>query len=73
MVTAKVVLNHRSETGEGEGRAVTLTFNADYADGRNKEWAVATPALSLTMTVKGPVAERFEMGGRYTLGFTPEE
>lgn len=69
MITAKVVLNNRTEAGED----VTLTFNADYAEGRNKEWASATPALSLTMTVKGPVAERFHVGDRFTLAFTPDD
>lgn len=73
MITAKVVLNNRTEAGQGDDLAVTLTFNADYAEGRNAEWAVATPALSLTMTVKGPVAERFHVGDRFTLTFDDED
>lgn len=50
-----------------------LRFFPDYDDGRNKEWAAATPALSLTMTVKPEVAERFEVGAHYTLTFSQED
>lgn len=73
MVTAKVVCNSKQESGEGTDRVVTVNFSADYADERNKEWAANTPSLSLTMTLKGPVADRFEAGDRYTLTFEPEE
>ncbi len=38
----------------------------------NEEWAVATPALSLTMTVNANAAEHFELGKAYTLTFTEE-
>ena len=73
MITAKVVCSNRTEAGQGDDLAVTLTFGPDYAEGRNAEWAVATPALALTMTVKGPVAERFHVGDAYTLTFTPDD
>lgn len=62
-VTAKVALQNNLNN--------TLTFVPDYADGRNEEWASATPALSLTMTVKPEVAELFTVGGYYTLTFEP--
>lgn len=70
MITAKVFCG--SKKSWGDGSAVTLVFAADYADGRNKEWSVATPALSLTMTVTAKVAEQFEAGKAYTLQFVPE-
>lgn len=73
MITAKIICNSKSESGEGEDRVATVSFNADYADGRNKEWSRYTPALSLTMTLKGDVADKFEAGRAYTLGFTSEE
>ena len=64
-VTAKVVLQSKQEMYGG----IQLSFLPDYADGRNKEWAVATPNLSLSMTVKPEVAEMFETGSAYTLSF----
>lgn len=72
-VTAKVKLASKTVFSEGtEYEQVQLNFMADYADGRNAEWAVATPALSLAMTVKPDVAERFEEQGAYTLTFEAE-
>jgi hypothetical protein len=68
-ITAKVTCVSKTEQGE----SALLTFGADYNDGRNAEWAYYTPALSLTMTVRGEVAERFEQGSHYTLTFEPSE
>jgi hypothetical protein len=65
-VTAKVVCT-KKDTGWQDSAA--LTFSPDYADGRNAEWAQATPALSLQMTVKADVAEHFQIGDAYTLTF----
>lgn len=74
MVTAKVICNRKEVQAEGtESEQVQLEFGADYADGRNKEWAKFTPGLSLTLTVKPEVAGHFEQGGHYTLTFTPED
>ncbi len=72
MITAKVVCQSKSELGEGENRQVTVTFVPDYADGRNKEWALYTPGLSLTMGLRGSVADRFEVGQAFELRFVPE-
>lgn len=69
MVTAKIKCVGKLESGEGDDRQASLTFSADYADGRNKEWSLYTPNLSLSMTLKGAVADRFEMGKAYTLTF----
>lgn len=73
-VTAKVrVSSVQKPGGAGEGSS-TVSFGPDYQDGRNKEWAVATPALSLTMTVKDEIAERhFPAGTAFTLTFEKEE
>src|SRR5690242_12571354 len=76
-VTARVVCTAKSDngqnsvrnesTGEMETVAVTrLQFQPDYADGRNKEWGAATPALYLDMSVVGPVGDQFELSGKYT-------
>ena len=69
-ITAKALLVAKKPVGEGEYEQVLLTFGADYADGRNKEWALATPTLDLRMSVKPDVAERFTEGQPYTLTFT---
>jgi hypothetical protein len=72
MVTAKIFCASKVESGEGDGRQVNVTFAPDYADGRNKEWARYTPGLSLTMGLRGAVADRFEVGKAYTLTFAEE-
>lgn len=72
-VTAKVKLQSKVAYAEGSDyEQVKLDFTPDYDDGRNKEWAVATPALSLSMTVKPAVAEQFTPGQAFTLVFEPE-
>jgi hypothetical protein len=68
VVTAKVACTSKQPAWEG---ASSLSFSPDYADGRNAEWAAATPSLSPTMTVKGDVADAFELGAKYTLTFEP--
>jgi hypothetical protein len=72
-VTAKIVCQTKQETGEGDDRTANVSFAPDYNDGRNKEWARWTPGLSLTMGLKGSVADQFEVGKAYTLTFTPED
>lgn len=71
-VTAKVYCNtktvsaRRGETPTG----AQVGFTVDYADGRNKEWAQATPWLELKMSVKD--ADLFDLGQSYTLTFEPD-
>lgn len=69
MITAKVVCQSKLETGADDNRQVVVTFTADYNDGRNKEWSLYTPALSLSMTLKGAVADAFAPSKSYTLTF----
>lgn len=71
MITAKIKCTSKETSFDAE--AATLYFAPDYEDGRNTEWAAATPALSLCMTVKGAIADRFEVGTPYTLTFTETE
>lgn len=66
--TAKVTVARKVDAGDGQTQ---LTFSADYADGRNKEWAKYTPALSLVMTVLDGVAEQFEVGQPLVLTLEP--
>ena len=67
-ITAKVACTRKDAAWDG---ATNLAFGPDYQDGRNAEWAAATPNLSVSMTVIDAVAEHFELGGKYTLTFTP--
>lgn len=72
-VTAKVKLQSKMTLAEGfDHECVKLDFVPDYNDGRNREWSVATPALSLSMSVKPEVAKLFEAGQAFTLVFEPE-
>lgn len=68
--TAKVQV---SSVQEGSPGPVAVVFQPDYADGRNKEWAQATPSLALSMTIKPELAELLRQGQRFTLTFTPED
>jgi hypothetical protein len=69
-ITARVNLDRKIETSNEQ---TGLSFSPDYADGRNADWAAATPALSVSMTVRNDVADRFTEGGKYTITFEPSE
>lgn len=63
---------------DGASKGASLSFYADYRDGTNDSWKVATPSLSMQMTVNADAAEHFENGQNYTLSFVqvdsePEE
>jgi hypothetical protein len=73
MITAKVVVQSRTESGVGDQRQVAVNLTADYNDGRNREWSLYTPSLSLSMTLKGDVADQFPTGKAFTLQFVPED
>lgn len=66
MVTAKVVCNSKLITGGGEHRQAEVKFSANVSP-ENAAWAKYTPALSLSITLNGDVADRFEPGQAYTL------
>jgi hypothetical protein len=66
---AKIVCTDKTASGDDQ---VTATFGADYADGANAEWAKYTPALSLTMTLKGSAAELVEVGDHITVTFAKD-
>lgn len=69
MVTAKATLVEKKETLSG----VYLMFGANYDNGKNQEWAHATPSLNFTMTVKKSVGDMFTVGKHYTVSFTEDE
>lgn len=71
MITAKIRCTNKEIPGGGGEGTTTCYFAPDYEDGANKEWAAATPALHLVMTVKR--ADMFEQGKHYTLQFVEED
>lgn len=73
MITAKIKVLSKSASGEGDDRQVAVSFLPDYADGRNQEWSRWTPAMSLSMTLKGAVADQFEVGDTFTLQFVKDD
>lgn len=74
-MTAKVIVQRVEQPGGAGPGTTTVHFGPDYDDDRNKEWSIATPALSLVMTVKDDVAARNNLvvGQRFTLPFEPED
>jgi hypothetical protein len=76
-VTAKVRCASKEVRGEGENRMASVAFSANYSDAQgnrvNEEWSLATPHLSVSMTLNGAAADLFEQGRNYTLVFEPEE
>jgi hypothetical protein len=73
MITAKIRCVSKVKVGEGDDEQSNLRFSADYADDRNKAWSKYTPALDLTMIVKGSVADQFDTAKAFTLTFEPAE
>lgn len=67
--TAKVTLASKTDFGNMVG----LSFLPDYAEGRNAEWAEATPSMTLSMTVKRTLADQLDEGAALTLTFTVDE
>jgi hypothetical protein len=72
VITAKIVCQSKSQTGDAEDPQFVVSFRPDYDDDRNKEWSRYTPAMSMSMTLKGAVADRFEVGKAFTLQFVEE-
>lgn len=47
-----------------------IELTPDYAEGRNAEWAAATPSGMIRMTIKNELAaEQFGAGDAYTVTF----
>lgn len=74
MITAKLKCTSKEPVGQPAedpaDQQWMLVFGPDYDDGANAEWALYTPALSLSMTVKASVAEEYAVGQPWDLAFT---
>ena len=69
-VTAKAKIISKAPGGGG---LVNVAFGPDYQDGRNAEWSVATPSLSVSMNVKEDIAEGWDVGQPVTITFEQGE
>lgn len=69
--TAKVQISSKQDDDQAD--PVAFVFQPDYGQGRNAEWAAATPALALSMSIKKELADRLRAGQRFTVTFTPED
>jgi hypothetical protein len=68
-VTAKFKVNRLSEMGWG----TEVELTPDYAQGRNAEWATATPAGMIRLTITNePAAAQFKEGQAFTVLFEAE-
>lgn len=62
--------DHEAGEWKGEPNGWEVELTPDYAQGRNEEWAAATPAGMIRLTIKNELAaEQFEPGGAYTITF----
>lgn len=69
MVTAKFKVSRKADMNW----AHEVELVPDYAEGRNKEWAAATPAGMIRLTIKNELAaEQFVEGQGYTVTFQAE-
>jgi hypothetical protein len=65
-VTAKFKVNRKTDMNW----AHEVELVPDYAGGRNEEWAAATPAGMIRLTIKNELAaEQFSEGDAYTIVF----
>jgi len=69
-VSMRTRVQAKNELGFGNDN-VQLAFVPDYEDGRNKEWAAATPSLTFSMTVTKEIADQFEVGEKITFYAQP--
>lgn len=55
---------------QGECKTAEVEMTPDYAQGRNSEWAEATPAGVIRLTITNPAAlEQFPVGRALTVTF----
>ncbi|MEV6879726.1 hypothetical protein [Amycolatopsis sp. NPDC051128] len=66
---AKLVPHSKTETGAADNRQVQVQFNA-VGGPENEAWARYTPAASLSISLKGDLADRFEIGRAYFVDIT---
>lgn len=73
MITAKFKISRVSPMGDSDKPwAHEIEATPDYSDGRNKEWAEATPAGVLRLTCRNDVVtEQLPLGTPITIMIDP--
>lgn len=70
MATRKVTAKFKVARKTEMQWATEVELTPDYAQGRNAEWAEATPAGMIRLTIKNELAaEQFTEGAAYTVTF----
>jgi hypothetical protein len=69
---AKLQVHTKVETGAGEHRQVQVQFSA-VGGPENEEWSRYTPACQLNISLKGDLADRYEIGKSYFVDFSAVE
>lgn len=72
-ITAKVKVCGIHSHGEGEYTSIRVMMDPDYEDGRNSEWALATPGINIGMNLRPEIAARFNQGDKVTVTFHVDE
>lgn len=72
-VTAKFKVQTITDNAGYEADEVLLV--PDYAQGRNKDWAAATPSGTIRMHIgrETPARKQFTTGRAFTVTFEPED
>ena len=75
MVTAKFKVSRCSPMGDPDNPwAHEVEMTPDYSEGKNKEWAEATPAGVVRLTVKNDLATaQLPVGKAVEIHFIPED
>lgn len=68
-IRAKLCPVQKTEIGTGDDRQVTVRLTA-VGGPENMEWARWTPSATFDISLKGDLADRFEIGKNYYVDFT---
>lgn len=73
-VTARFKVTRITKFGDAEDAPAEVEMTPDYAQGRNAEWAAATPSGVCRLTISNPPAlAQFEQGQPVAITFEPGE
>lgn len=75
-VTAKFKVYSVSTIDYGTGKETQVDMSPDYAEGRNAEWAAATPTGNIRLTIsptKTSATNLFKPGTALTVTFEAED
>lgn len=68
-IRAKLCPVQKTEIGAGDDRQVTVRLTA-VGGPENQDWSRWTPSATFDISLKGDLADRFEIGKSYFVDFT---